>query len=84
MDGGYGKISFAVQLVETVDEQNIPISGQFLYEGKSEVGSTKAEKRLDTKTPIRCVIRLVSSTESVQMIYLKSYTVTLLKSRLEH
>ena len=42
MAGGSGKIIVAVQLVETVDEQNIPISGQFVYEGKSEVGSTVA------------------------------------------
>ncbi len=33
------------------------------------------QRRLDTKTLIRCAIRLVSSVESVQMIYLKSYTV---------
>ena len=31
MAGGSGKIIVAVQLVETVDEQNIPITGQFVY-----------------------------------------------------
>jgi len=44
MAGWSGKISFAIQLVETVDEQNIPISVQFVYEGKSEVCSTESAK----------------------------------------
>jgi len=44
MAGWSGKISFAIQLVETVDEQNIPISGQFVYEGKSEVCSNESAK----------------------------------------
>ena len=44
MAGLSGKISFAIQLVETVDEQNIPISGQFVYEGKSEVCSNESAK----------------------------------------
>ena len=42
MAGGSGKIIVAVQLVETVDGQNIPISGQFLYEADSERGGTIA------------------------------------------
>lgn len=42
MAGGSGKISVAVQLVETVDGQNVPISGQFVYEGESERGGTVA------------------------------------------
>ena len=49
MAGESGKRSFTVQLVETVDEQNIPISGQFVYEGKSEVGSTEASKKAGYK-----------------------------------
>ena len=42
MAGGSGKIIVAVQLVETVDGQNIPISGQFVYEADSERGGTVA------------------------------------------
>ena len=42
MAGGSGKIVVAVQLVETVDGQNIPISGQFVYVADSERGGTVA------------------------------------------
>ncbi len=42
MAGGSGKITVAVQLVETVDGQNVPLSGQFVYEAESERGGTVA------------------------------------------
>ena len=42
MAGVAGKISVAVQVVETIDGQDIPISGQYFYEGDSEVGGTVA------------------------------------------
>ena len=79
MAGWSGKISFSIQLVETVDEQNIPILGQFVYEGKSEVGSTEASKKagykdIHTLRNQACKRRREFADEE-----LKSYTVSLLK-----